>query len=64
VGAEAEGSAVAASEPEVAASGPFVAASQPVTGVMRSAVDSVGLGDRRGGDECKGLLESEQWLAL
>jgi hypothetical protein len=28
------------------------------------AVDSVGLGDRRGCDECKELLESEQWLAL
>jgi hypothetical protein len=27
-------------------------------------VDSVGLGDRRGCDECKELLESEQWLAL
>jgi hypothetical protein len=27
-------------------------------------VDSVGLGDRRGFDECKELLESEQWLAL
>jgi hypothetical protein len=27
-------------------------------------VDSVGLGDRRGHDECKELLESEQWLAL
>jgi hypothetical protein len=31
------------------------------TGVL---VDSVGLGDRRGCDECKALLESEQWLAL
>jgi hypothetical protein len=28
------------------------------------SVDSVGLGDRRGCDECKELLESEQWLAL
>jgi hypothetical protein len=27
-------------------------------------VDSVGLGDRRGCDECKELLEIEQWLAL
>jgi DDE superfamily endonuclease len=27
-------------------------------------VDSVGLGDRRGCDKCKELLESEQWLAL
>jgi hypothetical protein len=27
-------------------------------------VDSVGLGDIRGCDECKELLESEQWLAL
>jgi hypothetical protein len=27
-------------------------------------VDSVGLGDRRGCDECKELLESEQWFAL
>jgi hypothetical protein len=27
-------------------------------------VDSVGLGDRRGCDECKELLEREQWLAL
>jgi hypothetical protein len=27
-------------------------------------VDSVGSGDRRGCDECKELLESEQWLAL
>jgi hypothetical protein len=28
------------------------------------AVNSVGLGDRRGCDECKELLENEQWLAL
>jgi hypothetical protein len=27
-------------------------------------VDSIGLGDRRGCDECKELLESEQWLAI
>jgi hypothetical protein len=27
-------------------------------------VDSVGLGDRRGCDECKELLEREQCLAL
>jgi hypothetical protein len=27
-------------------------------------VDSVGLGDRRGCDKCKELLESEQWLPL
>jgi hypothetical protein len=31
---------------------------------MFMAVDSVGLGDIRGCDECKELLESEQWLAL
>jgi hypothetical protein len=30
----------------------------------RRCVNSVGLGDRRGCDECKELLESEQWLAL
>jgi hypothetical protein len=27
-------------------------------------VDSVGSGDIRGSDECKELLEREQWLAL
>jgi hypothetical protein len=32
--------------------------------LSRAPVDSVGLGDRRGCDECKELLESEQWLAL
>jgi hypothetical protein len=32
--------------------------------VVQEVVDSVGLGDRRGCDECKELLESEQWLAL
>jgi hypothetical protein len=31
---------------------------------LATPVDSVGLGDRRGCDECKELLESEQWLAL
>jgi hypothetical protein len=31
---------------------------------MVICVDSGGLGDRRGGDECKELLESEQWLAI
>jgi hypothetical protein len=31
---------------------------------MMVGVDSVGLGDRRGCDECKELLEREQWLAL
>jgi hypothetical protein len=31
---------------------------------LPEAVDSVGLGDRRGCDECKELLESEQWLTL
>jgi hypothetical protein len=32
--------------------------------VRSIAVDSVGLGDRRGCDECKELLESEQWFDL
>jgi hypothetical protein len=31
---------------------------------MLASVDSVGLGDRRGCDECEELLETEQWLAL
>jgi hypothetical protein len=32
--------------------------------LCRGNVDSVGLGDRRGCEERKELLESEQWLAL
>jgi hypothetical protein len=39
-----------------------VVAAAFVEGIV--VVDSVGLGDRRGCDECKELLEREQWLAL
>jgi hypothetical protein len=50
----------AAVNPVVGASNNTIAAA----GLSCTSVDSVGLGDRRGCDECKELLESEQWLAL
>jgi hypothetical protein len=37
---------------------------QDEEGLDSQVVNSVGLGDRRGCDECKELLDSEQWLAL
>jgi hypothetical protein len=40
------------------------AASIEVIDGSRGAVNSLGVGDRLGCNECKELLESEQWLAL
>jgi Aspartyl protease len=56
-----DGSRIAASRAE-RISLTIAGSSEEVSAIVVD-VDSVGLGDRRGCDECKELLESEQWLA-